>query len=420
MPPKQVCPQVDVLVMDGAALVQMLNPGKCQTFADYASTTFVPNIKSNLSTVQRLDLVWDQYFCGSLKAATRTKRGSGIRRRVSSTSLIPKMWANFLHVDENKIELFAFLSSQIVDDLHVESNKQLFVTSGCHTLSRPVQQVFSELDPCSHEEADTRMMLHVFHAVNSGYNKIMIRTVDTDVVVLAINFQQRHPVMELWVAFGTGKNLRYIAVHELVSSLGPERAQGILFFHAFTGCDTVSSFGGHGKKSAWDTWNSFPNVTDAFIKLSSEPHAVSENSEYLPTLERFVVLLYDRTSNKLHVNDSRKQLFTKKCRGMDSLPPTQAALIQHIKRAVLQSGYCWYRSLQAQQNLPSPKDWGWERSSDEDDWQPFWSTLPDVGKCCPELVKCGCKKGCNKRCKCVKAGLKCTALCFCDGICDRD
>ena len=253
------------------------------------------------------------------------------------------------HVEESLPLPRVFLSSHIVDDLHVESNKQLFVTSGCHTLSRSVQQVFSELDPCSHEEADTRMMLHVFHAVNSGYNKIMIRTVDTDVVVLAINFQQRHPVMELWVVFGTGKNLRYIAVHELVSSLGPERAQGILFFRAFTGCDTVSSFGGHGKKSAWDTWNSFPNVTDAFVKLSSEPHAVSENSEYLPTLERFVVLLYDRTSNKLHVNDSRKQLFTKKCRGMDSLPPTQATLIQHIKRAILQSGYCWYRSLQAQQ-----------------------------------------------------------------------
>ena len=160
-------------------------------------------------------MVWDQYFCSSLKAATLTKRGSGIRPRVSSTSFIPKMWANFLHVDENKIELFAFLSSHIVDDLHVESNKQLFVMSGCHTSSRPVQQVFSELDPCSHKEVDTRMMLHVFHAANSGYYKIMIRTVDIDVVILAISFQQRHPVMEFWVAFGTGKNLRYIAVHEL-------------------------------------------------------------------------------------------------------------------------------------------------------------------------------------------------------------
>ena len=93
--------------------------------------------------------------------------------------------------------------------LHPASIYLLRVTSACHTLSRPVQQVFSELDPCSHEEAETRMMLHVFHAANSGYYKIMIRTVDTDVVILAISFQQRQSVMEFWVAFGTGKNLRY-------------------------------------------------------------------------------------------------------------------------------------------------------------------------------------------------------------------
>ena len=47
------------------ALVQMLNPGKCHTFTDFASTTLYHTyIKSNLSTVQRLDLVRDQYFCG--------------------------------------------------------------------------------------------------------------------------------------------------------------------------------------------------------------------------------------------------------------------------------------------------------------------------------------------------------------------
>jgi hypothetical protein len=141
----------------------------------------------------------------------------------------------------------------------------------------------------------------------------------------------------------------------------------------------------------------------------------------LMKLERFTVLLYDRTSNKMTVNEARKQLFSKKGRQMQDLPPSQAALLQHAKRATFQSGYCWYMALQAQQKLPCPSEWGWARSTgSEGAWLPFWTTLPDVAQCCPELLKCSCKKGCGKRCKCSRARLPCTALCFCDGDCVSD
>src|SRR6218665_3257627 len=49
-------------------------------------------------------------------------------------------------------------------------------------------------------------------------------SVDTDVVVQAIAFQQKMACLELWVALGTGQNLRYIPAHELACILGPERA----------------------------------------------------------------------------------------------------------------------------------------------------------------------------------------------------
>ena len=42
----------------------------------------------------------------------------------------------------------------------------------------------------------------------------------------------------------------------------------MMFLHAINGCDTVSSFLGYGKKSAWLAWNSYPSVTDAFLDLS--------------------------------------------------------------------------------------------------------------------------------------------------------
>ena len=53
---------------------------------------------------------------------------------------------------------------------------------------------------------------------------------------------------KLWVAFGTGKSVRFIADHEIANTLGPDRCEAMPMFHAFTGCDIVSCFGGRGKK----------------------------------------------------------------------------------------------------------------------------------------------------------------------------
>ncbi len=46
-------------------------------------------------------------------------------------------------------------------------------------------------------------------------------------------------------------------------------------------------------------------------------------------LERSVVLLYDKTSDQVSVNDARKQLFTHKSRSLENIPPTEGSLVQH-------------------------------------------------------------------------------------------
>ena len=51
------------------------------------------------------------------------------------------------------------------------------------------------------------MLLHVAHASKNVHQRIMIQTVDTDVVVLAVAAAQGlKPADELWLAFGTGKS----------------------------------------------------------------------------------------------------------------------------------------------------------------------------------------------------------------------
>jgi hypothetical protein len=159
------------------------------------------------------------------------------------------MWVHLkwdMHSNENKAELFHFLSLHVTAQVF-SAGKQVIVTDGSHVISSPAG-VHDALDPCSHEEADTRMLLHVADAVKNGHTRVMIRTVDTDVVVLAVAcFSRFTGIAELWVAFGVGKHLRFIAIHEVVPALGLERAHALPFFHAFTGCDTVSCFAGRGK-----------------------------------------------------------------------------------------------------------------------------------------------------------------------------
>ena len=206
--------------------------------------------------------------------------------------------------------------------------------------------------------------------------------------------------------------LRYTPIHELAAAMDPRICATLPVFHALTGCDTTSSLGGRGKKTAWSTWKVYPRATDTFEELLLMQDEISNHA--MSVLERFVVLLYDRTNDNMRVNDARKQLFTQKSRSLENLPPTQAALVQHIKRAGYQSN-CWNQAVTPNPEFPSLTDWGWKKEITG--WQPPWTTLPEASWSCHELIHCGCKKGCTGRCKCVSAGLQCTALCSCNGEC---
>jgi aspartate oxidase len=90
--------------------------------------------------------------------------------------------------------------------MKVPNGKQIVVTSETTVISSNVDYAASGLCPLLHKEADTRMTLHVADSACAGHHRVMIRTVDTDVVVLAIAFYHKvDDCHELWLAFGTGK-----------------------------------------------------------------------------------------------------------------------------------------------------------------------------------------------------------------------
>ena len=128
---------------------------------------------------------------------------------------------------------------------------------------------------------------------------------------------------------------RYIAVHNIVHNIGESKALALPAFHAFTGCDVTSSFYNRGKKTAWTMWQAFPELTVPLMVMSQESPAVDRIHQHIPTLHKFVNLLYG-VDDKLSVDGARLYLLLHRGKDFDNMPPSSDALYQKILRVMYQ------------------------------------------------------------------------------------
>ena len=84
-------------------------------------------------------------------------------------------------------------------------------------------------------------------------------------------------------------------------------------------------------------------------------------------IERFVILLCDRTSACTKVDHAKRKLFPRKP-SVQQIPPTRAALEEHAKRAVYQGGHIWGKKMFPDPVLPSPTDWGGGEDRRNQEW----------------------------------------------------
>ena len=91
------------------------------------------------------------------------------------------------------------------------------------------------------------MLFHVQHPVANGCKEVTICCIHTDVVVLSVATFQQLGLETFWIGFGRNKDFRLHPIHDNLEDL-VFHAVGLPFFHAFTGCGTVSAFRRKGKK----------------------------------------------------------------------------------------------------------------------------------------------------------------------------
>ena len=80
----------------------------------------------------------------------------------------------------------------------------------------------SALQPCNNEQLDTRLLLHALDASKSGFKRLLIVTVDTDLVALALCHLFNFYLQELWIQIGTGKNWWWLSIHLYAETLHQE------------------------------------------------------------------------------------------------------------------------------------------------------------------------------------------------------
>ena len=157
---------------------------------------------------------------------------------------------DFLRHSRNKEELFDFLTHKVAN-LSCTGEKSLYVTARQDVVSS------TPMFFCNHEKADARIVVHIMHALENAAKSFQIRTVDTDVVAILVdkfhNFIAIQPLVNIWVAFGTGKHFCFYHINSICEKLGEPMSRSLPEFHAFSGCNTTSSFLGVGKRSAWQS-----------------------------------------------------------------------------------------------------------------------------------------------------------------------
>ena len=406
------------LVIDGMAILHLVSDkAKIQTVRDI-STAFNAKIEKTMSMYDQIMLVFDPYCEGSRKTTTREKRNKGIDATYyavnESTSLVNVTMMQYLAHEKTKQELGVFLAKNFIETY--KDRKEIFVTAytsdGVYT-SATHANVEGEVVPIAglmmnHDEADTMLITVAIYFTQRASSDDIIHVWSPDIDVLLLLIHYRPLLLNNSLFFWLGKTYDITGIF---SYLGPDKAMGILGWHALTGCDTCGKFALRGKKSWWNLFLELNTEDDKDIieafKEFGQSAVVSNMVE--TALARFVTLNYAKDKGNLPA--ARWHLFTKKMVTGDKLPPTPNAFRQHMLRALVQT-YTWRHA-----HLPKvpPLDvnsgqFGWNKKGDN--WIPIPITTEAAPSSIMQLIKCNCHGTCDTRaCSCFKETLPCTEMC---------
>lgn len=319
-----------VLVIDGGRLLHKV-PWTSKKSFSYIMFTYVTYLRANYG--KNVTIVFDGYDRQTTKSSERNRRCAK---------------KGCLEYDFQK-------------DMLLEIPQELFLSSSKNK-SRFIGMLIEVLEENSfkckqaNDDADTLIVTTAIEkteiATNNSKVAILAEDVDVLVILAALTpgdreiFYIKPPKCKTPGATYSSKSLDH----------SPIIKENILFLHAMSGCDTTSAFYGKGKTKLGDVLKKSVELQDA-AKIFKQPYASLD--ELVTSGIKCILALYgskryDVKLNQFRFDNFSKSVASKKTRVLlCSLPPTEDAALQHIKKVYLQIQY-WMG------NLLDPTNWGWE------------------------------------------------------------
>ena len=429
-----ISPANTVFIRDALASIQGMNGDNFRTFDDLGRV-YLDILGQRFSVADTLADVCDQYDNPeSVKAQERNRRQSsgpqGGRYQVIGGRSIPP-WRKFLNNTENKENLVNFISHYIVANaskyLQGHPTRSIYLAGGFEDGRRTVllnaDGVHDIPHLCStHEEADTRMILHILEA-DEKYKQMhtpgrtIAQSPDADWMALLLHhFKRLQATSELWMYTGTMAatvdRRRYIGIHSIHSNVGAAFCDILPAIHVLSGIDTVSSLFCIGKKKMLKVVQD--HGADSYAGLTAQGGKF--NDAFQEAAEKLIVHCYETRAVRkdLSLTKLREILVKFKDCSLAKLPPSKPSFIQHALRASWQT-QVWLSAHIAVPSIPSPVGHGWH-------WKSPGVLEPTYfeGPCAAEIIQdllCSCsstRTTCMKNCSCYDSDLGCTEICPCN------
>ena len=380
-------------IEDGNAVIHA-QQGLPKTFK---ATIF--KVVDNLSTKPHLVFSTDSYHQNSVKSQERLRRGTSQKILVNVNTRMPADFHDFLKNPDNKTQLFQVMLQVLSSDeaatkltdknliMIVEGKAVQLTSDGIHVHAEAIESLQS-----TQEETDTRVILYLLYALEKGYKLAVVRSPDTDILMILMYYATKFTPMVVYFDTGKGIHRRVVNVTELAEDKGPSYCEALLGLHCFTGEDTNCAFKGKGKVNPLKKLEKKPKFMDTFRSLG---HTLEVTDQTMTELEEFTCFMYGHQRIK-SVNKARTIMLQKATGGnnqslrhvkkvdLSKIPPCLRSLRPHILRANYRL-YEFKHSHIPDPELPPPDTkYGWNK--EEGLLEPLWSDGPVLPESLHELV----------------------------------
>ena len=321
---------VDTIIVDGMFLLRNLVQPLPHNLRGLVRHILIRVLKM---TVYRADLVFDTYNSPCLKDITRDMRADGDGEdpdddvyTFGGGQKTPKNFSTLLKISSFKKEFLRFFYEEVCNPEFVDiiDRKVVYVAvdNTCVRLETDWMDTGElKVSEClelygDHDEADTRVAFHAYHAEKFDPGNTVIRCNDTNILVIMLSNIHHFVSSSVWLDVGLEHNnsRKYINLKETARNCNYVKAlPGV---YAISGLDFIPAWARKGKKKPVKVMLTNKKFVDVFTNIGDRELSEDE----ICIIENYFCCLFG-FPKRSSINEARFKHFEKKCKPRSAEKP---------------------------------------------------------------------------------------------------